>query len=111
MKTQALEGRSAASWRNLPHIQMVLVQQQEAGTAGLWSLQAKIRDSWYSDSEILRFEGPYRHPRTDHMATSRQSCLKAMSKGQQCRDKFTFCTRRLESVHGMTPGSPETLTV
>lgn len=57
---------------------MVLVQQQEAGTAGLWSLQAKIRDSWYSDSEILRFEGPYRHPRTDHMATSRQSCLKAM---------------------------------
>lgn len=111
MKTQALEGRLAASWRNLPRIQMAPVQQQEVGTADLWSLQAKIRDSWYSDSEILRFEDPYRHPRTDHMATSHRSCLKAMSKGQQCRDKFTFCTRRLESAHGTTPGSPETLTV
>ena len=78
MKTQALEGRSAASWRNLPHIQMVPVQLREVGTAGLWSLQTKTRDSRYSDSEMLRFEGPYRHPRTDHMATSHRSCLKAM---------------------------------
>lgn len=57
---------------------MAPVQRQEVGTADLWSLQAKIRDSWYSDSEILRFEDPYRHPRTDHMATSHRSCLKAM---------------------------------
>lgn len=111
MKTRALAGRSAALWRSLPRTQTGPVRLREVGTAGLRSLRAKIRDSRYSDFEILRFEGPYRHPRTDHMATSHQSCLKAMSKGRQYRDKFTFCTRRLESARGMTPGSPETLTV
>lgn len=96
MKTQGLEGHSAASWRNPPLIQIALVLLLVEEPAGLGNPQVKIKDFRHSDFEILRSEGPSRHLRTDHMATSHQNCPKAMNKEQQCRDKSTFCTHRLE---------------
>lgn len=111
MKTQGLEGHSAASWRNQPLTQTVLVLLLVEATADLWNPQVKIKDFRHSDCGILRSEGHSRHLRTDPMATSHRNCLKAMSKEQQCRAKCTFCTRRLELARGTTPGYQETLTV
>ena len=78
MKTQDLEGLSAASWRSQPLTQTVLVLRLGEGTAGLWNPQVKIKGSRHSDFEILRSGGHYRHLRTVPTATSRQNCPKAM---------------------------------
>lgn len=78
MKTQDLEGRSAASWRSQPLTQTVLVLRRGEGTAGLWSLRVKIKGSRHSDFEILRSGGHYRRLRIVPTATSHQNCPKAM---------------------------------
>lgn len=77
MKTWGLGGRLAASWRSLPLTRTALALLQVGATAGLWSPQVKIRDSRHSDFGTLKSEVHCRRPRTDHMATSHQSCLKA----------------------------------
>lgn len=77
MKTQGLEGHSAASWRNQPLTRMALGLLLAGVAAGLWNPRVRIKDFRPSDCEVLRSEGRSRRRRTDLTATSPRNCPKA----------------------------------